>query len=80
MIIINCTAVEGIPQMLRHGYMENYQDIPFSGIARKLNACALQCVPGVPPCPSSKLELETPGYEASTDANQLQASTVTPGP
>ena len=47
--------------MLRHRYTENYQDIPFSEISRKLNACALQCVPGVPPRPSSKLELERLG-------------------
>ena len=58
MIILNCTAVEGIPRMLRHRYTENYQDIPFSEISWKLNACTLQCVPGVPPRPSCKLELE----------------------
>ena len=61
MIILTCTAVGGIPQMLRHRYTENYQDIPFSEISRKLYACALLCVPGVPPCPSSKLELERLG-------------------
>ena len=47
--------------MLRHRYMENYQDILFSEISQKLNACALQCVPGVPPRPSFKLELERLG-------------------
>ena len=47
--------------MLHHRYTENYKDIPFSEISRKLNACTLQCVPGVPPRPSSKLELERLG-------------------
>ena len=73
MIILNCTAVEGIPRMVRQHYTENYQDILFSEISRKLSACALQCVPGVPPRPLLQIKIGTPGYEARVSFYRISA-------
>ena len=63
MIILNCTAVEGIPRMLRHRYTENYQNIQFSKISRKLKRMRTTVCTRRSSSPLLQIEIGTPGYE-----------------